>query len=81
MKQDIILLCKTCPSCQLLKRPTKKYSHAPVKDAECIPWHTLAVDLVGPYQDTSKNKKKLTFDAISMIHLATGFLKLHSVDI
>ena len=79
MKQDIILLCKTCPSCQLLKRAAKKYGHVPIKDAEATPWHILCVDLVGPYQVTLRNKKKLTFHAVSMIDPATGYIELHSI--
>ena len=71
--QDAILLYKTCPACQLLKRPTKKYGYLPVKDSEATPWHTMCVDLIGPYEVTLKNKEKIKLLAVSMIDPATNF--------
>ena len=79
MKQDVILLSKSCRDCQLLKRPAKKYGHVPVKDAEATPWHTVCVDLVGNYKVKLKNGKELHFHALSIIDPATNYLELHSI--
>ena len=38
------------------KKQRKKYGHLPVKEAECLPWERLCVDLIGPYNIKSKIK-------------------------
>ena len=37
---------KNLPFLPTTKKAFKKYSHVPVKDAEEIPWHSLAEDIV-----------------------------------
>jgi hypothetical protein len=40
---------KTCRSCQINKRNSKKYGHLPPKLVITTPWKALCVDLIGPY--------------------------------
>ena len=51
-------VCKACNVSRSLKRHnTKKYGKLPVKDPELIPWHTLCIDLSGPYTFGKKTEK------------------------
>ncbi len=42
-------LTKSCKSCQVNKRRSRKYGHLPPKTVYTIPWKCLFVDLIGPY--------------------------------
>ena len=51
-------VCKACKVCRLNKKSTRNLGKIPPKDPELIPWHTLCIDLVGPYKIGPKPKKK-----------------------
>ncbi|GFH61169.1 hypothetical protein CTEN210_17645 [Chaetoceros tenuissimus] len=47
--------CKKCKICQKFKKRNQKYSELPPKTIETPqPWHTVAVDLIGPYKINAK---------------------------
>jgi len=73
---------KTCPNCELCKKNSKKHGLLPPKPTpEIIPWHTLCIDLIGPYDFRVKNKKEPEKDTfvqlhcLTMIDPATGFFE------
>ena len=71
----------TCDTCQRTKRRKNKYGKLPPKEAETIPWDTLCVNLIGPYNIKRKNAKKpLTLWAVTMIDPATGWFETVSID-
>jgi len=70
--------CKACVVCRSLKSSNKKYGLIPPKEPECIPWHTLCVDLIGPYLFGSKDKQ-VKLHAMTMIDPATGWFEIVEV--
>jgi Integrase zinc binding domain len=57
LRQDVELLCSTCPVCQLTKKDRKKYGLLPPKVAESDPWVMVCVDLVGPFTIKTPSKQ------------------------
>jgi hypothetical protein len=50
LKPMCVTVCKACQVCRMLKKNSKNYAKIPPKkEPELIPWHTLCVDLIGPY--------------------------------
>jgi Integrase zinc binding domain len=50
LKPMCIKVCKACQICRTLKKNNKNYAEIPPKkEPKLIPWHTLCVDLIGPY--------------------------------
>ena len=76
-------VCKACNVCRSLKRHnTKKYGKLPVKDPELIPWHTLCIDLIGPYTFGKKTEKvddTVTLHCLTMIDPATGWFEIAEI--
>jgi len=64
LRNDVIRHCGQCAICQKTKREDRKYGLLPVKpEPDVIPWHTLCIDLIGPYkigQDKTKRVKDKT---------------------
>jgi len=80
LRKTVHDVCTKCHTCQLTKRTKKKYGHLPTKEAETVPWDTLCVDLIGPYNIQRKNQKKpLTLWAVTMIDPATGWFEIASI--
>ena len=70
---------KACATCRALKKRFKKYGKLPPKEPETIPWHTLCIDLIGPYKfGTGKHQAKL--HAMTMIDPATGWFEIVRID-
>ena len=81
LRQQVADTIKKCPTCQKCKKHTEKYGHVPIKDAECEPWETLCVDLVGPYTIPTKNPKEpLELWAVPMIDPATGWFEMAPIE-
>jgi len=60
---------KACPNCELCKKNSKKHGLLPPKPTpEIIPWHTLCMDLIGPYDFGVKNEKEPEKDAFVQLH-------------
>jgi len=71
-------VCKACNVCRSLKASHKKYGKLPPKEPETIPWHTLCVDLIGPY-DFGKDEKAIRLHCLTMIDPATGWFEIAEV--
>ena len=98
LRTTVLDVCKKCDICQRTKRDPKKYGLVPIKTAEAItrpPWHTLCIDLIGPYkigEDVTKTKtvkgKKITtvirqaptLHCMTMIDPVTNWFEVTQVD-
>ena len=77
LKPLVAKVCKACNACKLLKKKTGKYGKLPPKEAEINPWHTLCIDLIGPYTLGDKKKgTECTLWCMTMIDPATGWFEL-----
>ena len=81
LRMDVHQICTACSTCQRTKKKISKYGHLPEKMAEAEPWHTLCIDLIGPYTINRKNKRKkaLTLWALTMIDPATGWFEMREI--
>ena len=82
LRPTVQRVIKACPNCELCKKNSKKYGLLPPKPTpEIIPWHTLCIDLIGPYDFGVKKEKEPEKDAfvqlhcLTMIDPATGFFE------
>jgi len=78
MKNSIQQVCRACTVCKEAKHGSKKYGILPPKEPEVIPWHTLCIDLIGPYK-IGKDKKQMTLHCLTMIDPATGWFEIAEV--
>ena len=78
MRRTVQSVCRRCESCQLNKPKTTKVGHLPEKTAEAIPWHTLCIDLIGPYTIGNEKRKDdvATLHCLTMIDPATGWFEI-----
>ncbi len=75
MRNTIQRVCRACRICKEAKFGAKKYGIIPPKDPEVIPWHTLCIDLIGPYK-IGKGKKEVILHCLTMIDPATGWFEI-----
>ena len=90
MRQTIKHVCSRCMSCQLTKKKLHRHGLLPPKDPQVIPWHTVCVDLIGPYTigkpgRTVKGKyipssDETTLHCLTMIDPATGWFEIVEVE-
>ena len=77
--QDIIKqVCQACPTCKKNKVQYKKYGKLPPKSPEIIPWHTLCINLIGPYK-IGKGKEETQLYCLTMIDPATGWFEIAKI--
>ncbi len=68
---------KTCQSCQINKRHSKKYGHLPPKLVITTPWKAFCVDLIGPYTLKGKDGSSIDFMCLlTMIDPATSWFEI-----
>ena len=65
-----------CDRCQKGKKRKRKYAHLPPKLAVINPWHTVCVDLIGPYTIKSGDGTNMEFMCMTMIDPATGWFEV-----
>mgnify|MGYP003536199076 CR=1 FL=1 len=76
MRQTIAKVCKACTVCKETKKRGKAYGlHPAKKTPEVIPWHTLCIDLVGPYS-FGKKENLVELHCLTMIDPATGWFEI-----
>jgi len=75
MKKDIQNVCQACSVCLEMKRKQKQYGLIPAKRPEIIPWHTLCIDLIGPYT-FGKKDNEVKLHCLTMIDPATGWFEI-----
>ena len=69
--------CRICKEKKAKKGP--KYGKLlPKPVPETIPWHTLCINLIGPYK-IGKDKKQKTLHCLTMIDPATGWFEIASI--
>ena len=78
MHNVIKQVCWSCLTCQTNKVCYKKYGKLPTKSPEIIPWHTLCIDLIGPYK-IGDNKNEVTLHCLTMIDPATRWFEIAEV--
>jgi hypothetical protein len=72
-------VCKACNVCRSLKRHNKKkYGKLPPAQPDLIPWHTLCIDLIGPYHFGPEDDE-ITLHCLTMIDPATGWFEIIDV--
>jgi hypothetical protein len=69
-------LKKSCRSCQINKRRSRKHGHLPPKTAYTISWECLCVDLIGPYTLKGKDNLQINFMALTMIDPTSSWFKI-----
>ena len=79
MRKTVQQVCKACTVCREFKKRAKKYGKLPPKPVpETIPWHTLCIDLIGPYT-FGKGKHAFQLRCLTMIDPATGWFEIVQV--
>jgi hypothetical protein len=76
MRTTICRYVKTCRSCQVNKRHSRKYGHLPPKLVITTPWKALCVDLIGPYTLKGKDSSSIDFMCLTMIDPTTSWFKI-----
>ena len=80
LRSTVKAICSKCDVCQRTKKVHLKYGKLPPKTAETKPWQVLCVDLIGPYNLTTRESMPLHIWAIMMIDPATGWLEIAPID-
>ena len=78
MRNTIQQVCKACSICKKTKVRHTKYGLLPPKNPEVIPWHTLCIDLIGPYKFGDK-KNLVSLHCLTMIDPATGWFEIAEI--
>ncbi len=76
MRNTVQSITKSCKSCQVNKKHTRKYGHLPSKIVISTPWEALRVDLVGPYTLNGKDGSSIDFMALTMINPASSWFEV-----
>ena len=80
MRKTILKVCQGCNICKRRKKRNKSYGEIPPKpEPELIPWHTLCIDLIGPYT-FGKKEHEATLHCLTMIDPATGWFEIAEID-
>ena len=81
MQEVIQQECKRCPTCRLYKVRHKKQGKLPPKSPEYKPWHTLCIDLIGPYKigQDKDGKDETLLHCLTMIDPATGWFEIAEI--
>jgi hypothetical protein len=76
MRNTIRSKTKSCKTCQVNKKHTRKYGHLPPKIVISTPWEALCVDLVGPCTLKGKDGLSIDFMALTMIDPASSWFEV-----
>ena len=76
MRNHIRSHTKSCKSCQVNTRKTKKYGTLPTKQIITTPWEYLCVDLIGPYTLRGKDRSEIDFMCLTMIDPASSWFEI-----
>jgi hypothetical protein len=81
MHTTIRSLTKSCRSCQINKRRSRKYGHLQPKTVITNPVECLCVDLIGPYTLKGKHNSQIDFMALAMINPASSWFEIAELPI
>ncbi len=76
MSTTIRSLTKSCRSCQVNKRWSRRYGHLPPKTVITNPWECFSVDLIGPYTLKGEDNLQIGFMALTMIDPASSWFEI-----
>ena len=76
MQDTICEYTRKCPLCQKCKHTKRSHGKFPEKNVQTKPWHTLCVDLIGPYTLKRKDGSEVDFMCLTIIDAATGWLEI-----
>jgi hypothetical protein len=76
MRITVRSITKSCKSCQMNRKRTRKYRHLPSKIVISTPWEALCVDLVGPCTLNGKDGSSIDFMALTMIDPASSWFEV-----
>jgi hypothetical protein len=74
-------ITRSCRSCQINKRWSRKYGHHPPKTVITNPWECLCIDLIGLYTLKGKDNLQIDFMALTMINLASSWFEIAELPI
>jgi hypothetical protein len=74
-------LTKSCRSCQINKRRSRKYGHLPPRTVITNPWDCSCVDLIGPYTLKGKDNLQIDLMALTMINPTSSWFKIAGLPI
>ena len=85
LRTDVKRACKACAMCLERKKRNSRLGKLPAKVAEATPWHTLCIDLIGPYDIGTPNKdpkqdRTVKLHCLTMIDPATGWFEIAQID-
>jgi len=78
LRRTVQRVCRGCQVCKTAKFGAKRYGIIPPKKPEVIPWHTLCIDLIGPYTIGDKENQTI-LHCLTMIDPATGWFEIAQV--
>ena len=79
MRETIKNHCRKCKICARQKKKQLQKGLLPVKtNVEIIPWHTLCIDLIGPYK-FGHHKDQVELHCLTMIDPATGWFEIEEI--
>ncbi len=81
MRTTVWSLTKSCKSCQINKRRSRRYGHLPPKTIYTIPWKCSCVNLIGPYTLKGKDNLQIDFMALTMIDPASSWFEIAELPI
>ena len=69
-----------CPDdCGMIKNQGRQYGHLASQEVNITPWHTEAVDLIGPWK-TLVNGQQLEFKVLTIMDTVTNLLEIVRID-
>jgi hypothetical protein len=68
---------RRCNACQRFKRTQVQYSKLPPREADAVPWNTVAVDLIGPWPWIDPiTGVEHQFNALTIIDVVTNYCEI-----
>ncbi len=81
MRTTIRSWTKSCRSCQINKRRSRRYGNLPHKTVITNPWKYFCVDLICPYTLIGKDNLQINFMALTMIDPASSWFEIAELPI
>lgn len=69
-----------CDACQRYKVDGRGFGHLAPRDVRAAPWEQVDVDLIGPWNITTRTNRTYEFNALTCIDRVTGLSKLIRID-
>jgi hypothetical protein len=79
LKANIQKIIRPCDACQRYKLPGRGHGLLPPREALMMPWHEVAVDLIGPWT-IKLHGQELKFSALTSIDTVTNYPELTRIN-